>query len=169
MIRKLTIVFFIYFLSLNAYSETAREYFKFAKFSYDAQNYGKALDFINKAIEVDPTYVNGFLLRAEIHFRLGEFGEVIRDITRAFNLDENANKTLADFHLLRGRAYYNMKDIHGAINDIHYSLSLNPDNADAHFINDVGTTTTTFQIKDKSFQEVALALKGINERKAIVQ
>ena len=134
MIKKLTLGFFIYLFSLNAYSESAREYFKFAKFSYDTQDYTRALDFINKAIEVDPTYVNGFLLRAEIHFRLGEFSKVVNDITLAFNLDENANKTLAEFHLLRGRAYHNMNDLNDAISDIDYSLKLNPSNANAYFL-----------------------------------
>lgn len=39
--------------------------------------------------------------------------------------------------------------------------------SDAHYINDVGSTTTVFQMHDKSFKEVALALKGINGRKVL--
>jgi len=39
--------------------------------------------------------------------------------------------------------------------------------SDAHFINDVGSITTAFQMNDKSFKEVALALKGIDGRKVM--
>lgn len=39
--------------------------------------------------------------------------------------------------------------------------------SDAHYLTDVGTITTTFQMFDKSFQEVALALKNINGRKVL--
>ena len=39
--------------------------------------------------------------------------------------------------------------------------------SDAHYINDVGSTTTAFHINDKSFQEIALALKGIDNRKVM--
>jgi len=133
-VKYITAAFLIFFISICAYSESAREYFKFAKFSYDSQDYSKALDFINKAIETDPTYINGFLLRAEIYFRLGEFTKVIGDVSYAFSLDENANRTLAEFHLLRGRAYYSMNDFGNATSDIDYCLNLNPTKAEAYFL-----------------------------------
>jgi len=37
--------------------------------------------------------------------------------------------------------------------------------SDAHYLNDIGTITTCFQIMDNSFREVALALKNKNGRK----
>jgi len=39
--------------------------------------------------------------------------------------------------------------------------------SDAHFIHDVGSITTAFHMNDKSFKEVALALKGIDGRKVM--
>ncbi|MCG8311239.1 MAG: tetratricopeptide repeat protein [Cytophagales bacterium] len=132
--RKLTLLFFLVFCTSIARAESAREYFKFAKFSFDSEDYYKALEYVNRAIEVDPKYVSGFLLRAEINFSLNDFIEVVDDITYAFNLDENANKTMAEFHLLRGDAYLNLNDYSKALDDIDYCLRLNPRNARAHYL-----------------------------------
>jgi len=115
-------------------AESAREYFKFAKYSYDTQEYMKALDFVNQAIDVDPAYINGYLLRAEINFRLDEYDQVIEDISLAFDLDENINKTMPEFHLLRGDAYIRINKANNAANDVSFSLRLNPNNARAHYL-----------------------------------
>ena len=126
MVKNLTLFFFLYFFAASTFAESAREYFKFAKFSYESEEYIKALDFVNKALDVDPNYISGFLLRAEINYRLQEFNEVIDDITLAFNLDENASKTMAEFHLLRADAYVNINNLNKALSDINYSIRLNP-------------------------------------------
>jgi len=39
--------------------------------------------------------------------------------------------------------------------------------SDAHFISDVGTATTFLQMENRSFKEIEMALKGINERKIV--
>ena len=134
MLRKLTLLFSLYIISSIAIAESAREYFKFAKFSFDSKEYSKALEFINQAIDVDPHYVNGFLLRAEINFRLNEFSEVVNDITFAFNLDNNANKSLAEFHLLRGEAYFRLDELNRALYDINYCIRLNPNSSEAYYL-----------------------------------
>ena len=134
MVRKLTLLFLLYLITTVSFAETAREYFKYAKYSYNSKDYFKALEFINLAIDVDPQYVNGFLLRAEINYVLNDFIEVINDITLAFKLDENVRKTMADIHLLRGDAYYNLGDVKSAIYDIDYCIRLNPKNSRAQFL-----------------------------------
>lgn len=141
--KKVTLFFFLYFFATSTFAESAREYFKFAKFSYESEEYLKALEFINKAIDVDPKYTNGFLLRAEINYRLQEFNEVIDDITVAFNLDENASNTMPEFHLLRADAYVNINNFNKALTDINYSISLNPNNAKAFFLKGIINTEKT--------------------------
>ena len=135
MIKKLTLFLILSFLSHSTiFAETAREYFKFAKFSYDSEEYMKALDFINRAIDSDPNYINGFLLRAEINYRLQEFNEVIEDITQAFNLDENASKTMAEFRLLRADAYIKLNNFNKAMTDVEYSITVNPQISKAFYL-----------------------------------
>jgi len=133
-VRKLTFIFCLFLISFITMAGSGREYFKFAKFSYDSQDYSKALDFINQALIVDPDYVNGYLLRAEINFRLQEYDKVVNDISYAFNLDDNINQSMPEFHLLRGDAFIKMNYINEAVNDISFSIRLDPNNARAHFL-----------------------------------
>lgn len=137
MIKKLTLIILIYLASPFAIAESAREYFKFAKFNFDSENYVKALEFINRAIDADPQYVSGLLLRARINFSLNEFHGVIDDVTTAFDLDKNANNSMADFYLLRGDAYFKLNELNNAKKDIDYCIKLNPRNAAAYFIRGV--------------------------------
>ena len=134
MVRVLTFVIVVSLSLIEVQAESAREYFKYAKFSLDARDYDKALDYINKAIDVEPNYVNGILLRAEINFSLSEFEKVIADITRAFSLDPQANSTMADFHLLRGSAYLKVNNPSNALKDINFSIGINPNNAQAYYL-----------------------------------
>ena len=134
MVKKLALIFCLSLIGFSVFAESGREYFKFAKFSYDTEDYSRALNFINQAINVDPGYVNGYLLRAQISFRIAEYSQVIEDISTAFSLDQNIERTMPEFHLLRGDAYIKMEDINSAVNDISISLRLDPGNARAHFL-----------------------------------
>ncbi len=40
--------------------------------------------------------------------------------------------------------------------------------SDAHYITDIGTSTTTFKMHEKSFKEVVLALKNVEGRKVMI-
>lgn len=140
LIRKLILIFFLFFLSELSFGETAKEYFKHAKVNLDSKDYQKALGFINKAIQVDPVYINGFLLRAEINFGLSNYNEVIDDISRAFDLDDQANISRCKFHLLRGDAYYHLDDLDNAINDIDNSIKIDPNHAKAYYLKAVINT-----------------------------
>ncbi len=137
MITRISIALILNFFVSFAFAESAREYFKYAKYSYDSKEYDKALKFINSAIDVDPIYVNGFLLRAEINFGLQEFEKVIEDITIAFQIDNNKINSIPEFYLLRSNAYINLNKFNKAIVDLDKCLKINPSNARALFLKGV--------------------------------
>lgn len=114
-------------------AESAREYFKFAKFSFDARDYLKALDYINKAIELEPDYTNGLMLRVEINRELKNYHAMISDANRIIKTDNQAISLLSQIHLLRGLAFYFTDNFEKASADFNISLSLNSGNADAYF------------------------------------
>lgn len=116
------------------FAESAREYFKYAKFSYDSKEYEKALGFINSALEVDPIYTNGFLLRAKINYGLQKFENVVEDVNAAFQLDAGKINSLPEFYLLRGNAYIKLSKFSRAIIDLDRCLKINPTNAKALFL-----------------------------------
>lgn len=134
MLRRFTLFLFLVFLSSYTFGETAREYFKFAKHNLDLSEYKKALVFVNKAIDIDPTYVSGFLLRAEINYGLEDYSGVIDDVSHAFKLDEEAGKTMDNFHLLRGDAHYKLNKLEEAMTDLNNCIKLNPKSARAYYL-----------------------------------
>lgn len=135
MTKNLILLFALCFVSFGtSLAETAREYFKFAKFSYDSKEYIKALDFVNLAIDSDPNYINGFLLRAEINYDLKEYNEVIEDLTLVFNRDENASKSMDNYHLLRADSYLKLDNLNKAMSDVECSIKANPQNAKAFYL-----------------------------------
>lgn len=122
------------FLCVHVHAETAREYFKFAKFSLEAHEYHKALDFINTALTMDPHYANGFLLRAHIHMSLKNYENVVSDISEAFEIDLNLSKAHPESHLLRGDAYFQLDELSLAKIDINNCINLNPQNAQSYYL-----------------------------------
>jgi tetratricopeptide (TPR) repeat protein len=127
--RKLTLIFLLFVISAILYAETPREYFKVAKYNFDNGEYNKALVFVNRSIDSDPKYVSSLLLRADINYTLKNFMEVIDDITLVFNIDEAREKSLSEYYLLRGEAYLELDFVDNALNDIDYSLILNPNSS----------------------------------------
>ncbi len=127
--KKLTLILFLFTISVAIYAETPREYFKVAKYNFDNGEYNKALVFVNRAIDSDPKYISSLLLRADINYNLKNFKEVIDDITLVFNIDEAREKSLSEYYLLRGKAYRELDFVNNALNDIDYSLTLNPSNS----------------------------------------
>jgi len=66
LIRIVTLILLIFSSAQGISNESAREYFKFAKFSFDAREYDQAIEFINKAIEIDPDLVAAYRSRDSI-------------------------------------------------------------------------------------------------------
>jgi len=114
-------------------NEDPREYFKFAKFSYDAGEYSKALDFIDQAIELESDYVNGLILRAEINLKLESYYAIIDDATRALQIADQSTATLGHIYAIRGAAFYFTSDIGRASLDLNRSISFNSEEAISHF------------------------------------
>jgi tetratricopeptide (TPR) repeat protein len=121
------------FWTIPSNAETAREYFKFAKFSFDAKDYVKALDYINKSIELEPDYANGLMLRVEIYRELKNYHAIIPDANRIIKFDNQSISLLSQAHLLRGIAFYFTGNYQKASDDFSMSLSLNSGIAEAYF------------------------------------
>ncbi len=131
--RIVTLALFSFlWLGLNA-NDSAREYFKFAKFSYDEGEYKKALVFINNAIEIDSEYTNGLILRAEIQLKLEDYTAVINDVSSVLQQTSHSNTILSHIYALRGAAYYFASDIERASLDLNRSISFGSEEAMPHF------------------------------------
>jgi tetratricopeptide (TPR) repeat protein len=114
-------------------TDSAREYFKFAKFSYDALDYSKALEYINKAIIMDPDYTSGLILRAEINKELSNYEAMIVDVNHVIELGNLSTSISAHAHLLRGIAYFHLGNLQMASSELEQSGTLNPESDLVYF------------------------------------
>ena len=111
----------------------ARELFKFAKFKFDKGEYLAALDYVDRAIQVDGRYANAYLLRADIHYRQGEYEKTIADVSTGLKSDSQSSMAYADYHLIRARSYLELDLYEEASADLEILFNGTAQNADAYY------------------------------------
>lgn len=131
--RIIALALFLLLYSHTSSAQSEREYFKFAKFSFDAKDYVMALDYINKSIELDPAYTNALVLRVEINMELKNYHAMISDANQIFKDKNQTISMLSQIHLLRGLAYFHVDNFEKAAEDLKSALSTNPGLSEAYF------------------------------------
>ncbi len=126
------LLFILHIETLRAQA-TSREYFRVAKYKMEHGDYQSALDFINSAIISDTTYMNAYLLRAEINYQLGHYTSTIKDIDKAFKLDPQKSKYMSKYYLLRGKAYRKINDLVAAKRDVDKTIIIKEKDAEAYY------------------------------------
>ena len=89
---------------------TAREYFKFGKSKFDDSKYFEAVDFLDKAIKLDPSYENALFLRAESFLALKKYKLAIGDYTSVIKNRKTYDSYTAEYFLKRAVAKMEIKD-----------------------------------------------------------
>ncbi|BDC99656.1 tetratricopeptide repeat protein [Persicobacter psychrovividus] len=109
-----------------------RQYFRLAKAKYDQKDYSQALEYINQSVEADSSFLNAFLLRAQIYEAQRKYAKGIKDYT--FIIDQIGNNSSQSFSYLFERAILSRKrkDFKTALKDIDQAIMLNPTYAKAH-------------------------------------
>ena len=90
----------------------------------EMENYEMALTHYNAVIEIDKTNQFYYFNRAEAYFILNKFYEAIDDSTKAINLHDEDNFTIASY-FLRGLSYWALKLYDKAISDFEKFDELN--------------------------------------------
>ena len=114
-------------ITLNLYAQDAREYFKYAKYQYDNFEYTESLEFINKAIKLDSSYLNAYFLRAQIYQELGQYYSSVLDIDRILKADRSETNFTGQCHLVRGRCYMALEKYSRAKEDFDIALRYTKD------------------------------------------
>jgi tetratricopeptide (TPR) repeat protein len=89
----------------------------------------KALELLNKAISLDPGYLDAFLSRADAYMSLGEQEKAFADFDNALQI----NRDNPDIYLKRGQAYSDLQQYEKAFADFNHALALNPNYANVYF------------------------------------
>jgi tetratricopeptide (TPR) repeat protein len=83
---------------------------------------------LNKAIELNPNYVEAYFYRGLEKFNLNDYWGAISDYNTAIEIDPNSYETYA----YRGVAKFQLKDNSGALNDFNKAIEINPKYAFAY-------------------------------------
>lgn len=92
-------------------------------------NFEKANEDYEKAIEINPEYANAYNNRGNIKSKQADYTGAIKDYNKAIEL----NKRFVEVHYNRGIAKENVGDYFGAIEDFDRAIELNPDYSDSYF------------------------------------
>ena len=88
---------------------------------FEQENYEGAIEDFSTAIQLDPTYYQSYLNRADSWSALGNFNQALQDLSMSIRI----KPTWVGFNK-RGNAKSNLKDYQGALEDFDSSIDLNP-------------------------------------------
>ena len=100
---------------------------------FNKNNFNTAIEYFNKAIEINPNDKYGYFNRANAYLRLKEHQNAINDYNKVIELDP----TYSEAFFNRGLIYYDLKLYNKAINDYSIVLKLNVLDAHAYYLRGV--------------------------------
>lgn len=98
--------------------------YRIARLYREQGNYNKAIEYIDRALEVAPTFGLGYLERGYIYSKMYEFNKAIENYNLALAQNQPRNRFLA--YLYRGWAYYNKGDYPQSIRDFDRATKIKP-------------------------------------------
>lgn len=96
---------------------------------YNQKNYEAAIEYFNKAIQINPLNANPYLYRGYSKSKLNDFHGAIDDYTLAMK----RKKPTADDYINRGGLKDQLEDYDGAIEDYTQATYINEKDSDAYF------------------------------------
>jgi len=121
---------FLFFCANLVFAQfSPREYFKFGKNKFDEGKYYEAIDFLDKAIKVDPDYENAIYLRGVSFLSLKQYKLAIEDFSRIINKKSHYDQYTADYFLKRAVSRMELQEYNLAEKDFNMALKLNPNDS----------------------------------------
>lgn len=132
---------------------TAWDYLSKGNRAYDENEYDKAIEYYNKAIELDPDFADAYNNRGIAYRRKGECAKAIEDYNKAIELDPDYSEAYYN----RGRAYRYLKEYDKAIEDYSKAIELNPEDAEAY--NSRGVAYADLKEYGKAIEDFSKAIE----------
>jgi Tfp pilus assembly protein PilF len=147
----LTVVLFT--ISINLFSQTAEEWKKLGNVELDSANYNKAIEYYQKAIEIDDAYFDAY-------YNLGLAFSLILDFDKAieyYNKAITLNDTIADTFFSLGFIYMEKQDYDKAIEMFNKGIIIDDTNEDVFF--SLGFAYAEKQDSDKAIEMIKKGIK----------
>jgi tetratricopeptide (TPR) repeat protein len=127
------VVFYLFLgilLSSYAYAQSAKQLHKEGKIFVKEGDYLEALTYFDKAIELDPSFSDPYISRAEIYEIQGDFEKAAEDYKKLSEIDPK--NALHSFNA--GRIYYKMERYPEAISMLNLTTELDKKNIEAYHL-----------------------------------
>ena len=105
----------------TTHPQTAQDFYNRGTLRVQAKEYRRAIDDFTKAIQLEPKYIDAYLKRCEMHYKLGDNQGVLDDCYQIFSIDSSVAKA----HYYQGRARYSLGYTQTAIES--YNLAIAQD------------------------------------------
>ena len=117
------------FTSEKAYSNTVSWYITQGILARNKGNYKAAIDFYNKAQQINPNIDLIYLNRGFAKVQIKDFQGALKDYNKAIEINPQFAEAYMNRGTLKGGAF---DDYSGSINDLNKALSINPKLSDAY-------------------------------------
>jgi tetratricopeptide (TPR) repeat protein len=118
--------------------EQAEKCFKQGNTYYSQQEYEKAIESFNKAIELNPDYVEAYFCLGKIYSQWRYYDEHHEKTIESFNKAIELNPDYVEAYFCLGKAYYLKCEYDKAIESLNKAIELNPNYEDAYlYLGDV--------------------------------
>lgn len=155
---KKSILFTI--LSLLSFSSFAQSYFQQAMDAYKAEDYDKALEFLDKDIENDPKSAYGYYFRGVIYLSKDQNALALSDLSNATKYFKSKDASwLGSAYQKRGRVYAKIGENQNAFADFEKALKLSDEKEEVYISRaDLYIDLEQFDKAESDFKE-ALKIK----------
>ena len=110
--------------------KSADGWFRKGKAYADDEVYGKAIECLTKAIEIDPEYAKAYAYRGYSYYRMIQYEEAIQDLEKAMKLDPIFSE-ISCYYI--GNIYHKMENYEEAIKNFTKAIEINPEEADYYY------------------------------------
>jgi protein O-mannosyl-transferase len=137
---------------INKYPRVAVAHNNMGRYFRELNQYERAIESYNKAIEIDPESFNTYSNRGKALFDLGRVDEALEDFNRSIELNNQYVEALSN----RGAAHASKNDFETALADLNKALVLDPKNINA--LSNRSLTFYSVNQFEKAAQDITLYL-----------
>ena len=95
---------------------------------YDGERV-EALEYFNKALEIDPDYWIVYRDRSQIYLEMAKYDDAISDLTKAIELNPSSSTS----YYYRGNVYFELEKYEEAIEDYGKAISIDPEDGSYYY------------------------------------
>ena len=112
----------------NHINNYAGAFYNIGTSKYELKIYDEAIEYLNKAIKLNPYFSNAYVYRGMICYQLEKYHEALKDYNKAIDIDFNNEYAYTNRGLIKEK----LGDDQGALEDYNKAIELNKNNIEAY-------------------------------------